>query len=195
MADNALGAPSLTLHEPNYDTRGPNLLVCSVVLLVIPSITVLVRFWSRAVTSAGLRNLWWDDYMLLATLLFSHLYLAFNIWGIALGLGKHAWMVPIANAAPSFLQQRVSLVWYFTVITLTKLSALTFYARVFRVSTTFRYIVWGLAGIITAFWVGITIEPVRTPILFSPAGIIVCSWRAVASTRSNIHFTEQNSNF
>lgn len=73
-------------HAPNYADRGPNIIACATVLVAVPTLTVLVRFWSRIVVS-GVR-FWLDDYMVFGTLICSHVYMATVFWGVSMGLGK-----------------------------------------------------------------------------------------------------------
>jgi hypothetical protein len=151
MSSSALEEPA-----PNYATRGPGLIACSVVLLIIPSITVFIRLWSRATSRT---KFWWDDFMVLSTLLFSHLLLATTLKLVSLGLGKHTWMIPLKNVKPTLTWQLLSLTWYTIAITLLKLSALTLYARIFRVEIITRLVLWGVGALALAWGIGISIEP------------------------------------
>jgi len=97
--------------------------------------------------------------MVLSTLLFSHLLLATTLKLVSLGLGKHSWMVPLKNLKPTLTWQLLSLTWYTIAITLLKLSALTLYARIFRVEKRTRLVLWGVGALALAWGIGITIEP------------------------------------
>lgn len=147
----------ITKHPPNYDTKGPNIVACAVVLIAAPSIAVCIRLWSRTVASRA--RFWWDDFWLLSTLLFSHLYLIMNIWGVAIGLGKHQWMVNIKDLKPNLMMLHLGLTFYGTAITLMKLSALTLYARLFRVSERVQRFLWLLGAFVLVFWVVLLVVP------------------------------------
>jgi hypothetical protein len=54
---------------PNYDTRAPEILACAIIMIVITTLAVILRFWSRAVVSN--LEFWWDDWALLATMVSS----------------------------------------------------------------------------------------------------------------------------
>ena len=51
--------------DPN---RGPGLVGLSVVMMVLPTIAVALRFWSR-LTLKGQR-FWWDDWFAIASLVY-----------------------------------------------------------------------------------------------------------------------------
>ena len=58
------------------ETQAPEIIACAIAVIVIPTLAVIMRFWSR--TAAGELGFWWDDWAILATLvtmplLFSHL--------------------------------------------------------------------------------------------------------------------------
>lgn len=151
------GTPGFAKPPPNYETRGPNIIACCVVLLVVPSIATFIRLWSRSVASRS--RFWWDDFTLLLTLLFSHLYLIISLWGVSIGLGKHSWMISLDDAKSNLIMLHLSLMFYSTAITLMKLSALALYARLFRVSTRTRWYLWVLGTFVTIFWVVIMVVP------------------------------------
>ncbi|KAG9235750.1 hypothetical protein BJ875DRAFT_421469 [Amylocarpus encephaloides] len=148
------GGPKIA---PNYDDRGPAVVVCSVILLVIPSIAVTVRLWSRAVASHA--KFWYDDLLLLLTLLFSSLFIIMNLWGVSLGFGKHTWMIPMTNLKPTLLMQHLQITFYACAIWMMRLSALALYARIFRVRGITRTLLWVMAAMITSFWVATMVVP------------------------------------
>ena len=144
-------------HAPDYSDRGPAIIVTAVILIVLSTVAAGIRFWSRAVVS----NLvfWWDDLMFICTLLTSHAYLGVIIWSVALGVGKHMWMIPTENLKPTVIMQHTQISFYITTTLFMRLSALALYARVFRVSDRMRKALWGLGGILVAFWAAEMIIP------------------------------------
>lgn len=148
---------SIYEEAPNYANRGPNIIACSVVLLIVPSITVCIRFWSRVVASRA--HFWWDDLMLLLTLLFSHLFIIMNIWGVTLGLGKHIWMIPAKNLQPTLMSEHLQTTFYSTTTVFMRLSALMLYARIFRIDGRVRIGLWVLGGLVSAFWMACIVVP------------------------------------
>lgn len=144
-------------HAPDDSDRGPNIISCATVMLVIPTLTVLIRLWSRLVASRI--RFWWDDYMLLATLLCSHVYLAAVIWAVSLGVGKHSWMIPLENLKATLKSQLVQLLFYGLATCFMRLSAITLYARIFRVSSISKILLWGLGATVTAWGVCVLVVP------------------------------------
>ena len=51
---------------PNYANKGSGIISCAVVPILVPTLAVGIRFWSRAVVNAA--SFWWDDWAILATL-------------------------------------------------------------------------------------------------------------------------------
>ena len=144
-------------HAPNYSDRGPNIVACATVLLVVPTLAVFIRLWSRVVVSRI--RFWWDDYSLLGTLICSNINLATVIWGVSLGLGKHSWMIPLENLKPMLMSEHLQTTFYALATFLMRLSALTLYARIFRIENATKMFLWGLGGIVTAWWVCMMVVP------------------------------------
>lgn len=173
------------MSAPNYETRAPGIVACAVVMIIISSLAVIFRFWSRAV-AASLR-FWWDDWLILATLvtspllctsptaprppclikplltlprqICSHVFLSVTIYWTTIGLGVHTRMIPMRNIRPNTIANRVSLVFYTTTIWLIKVSALLLYARIFKVKRSFTVMLWVVGAIVTAWWVVAEIVP------------------------------------
>lgn len=150
-------APGAQVPPPDYSNRGPAIVGCATVLIIVPTIAVAIRLWSRVVAAAV--QLWWDDWAILVTLLFSHLFLATNIWWTTLGLGQHSWMIPATEIRLNDVANHVALIWYETVISLIKISALTLYARVFNSKRSFRITLWALGALITIWWIVLLVVP------------------------------------
>ena len=144
-------------HPPDYSDRGPNIIACATVLVVVPTLTVLIRIWSRVVASRV--HFWRDNYMLLVTLICSHVYLATVFWGVSLGVGKHSWMIPLKNLKPTLMSQHLQSTFYALVVFLMRLSALTLYARILRFLHTTKMLLWGLGGIAAAWWICMMVVP------------------------------------
>ena len=52
------------------DDRGPQVIGVSVAMIILSTLAVAFRFWSRKISTAGL---WWDDWTILLALVSSFL--------------------------------------------------------------------------------------------------------------------------
>ncbi|KAH7320276.1 hypothetical protein B0I35DRAFT_233374 [Stachybotrys elegans] len=154
--DSPAGGPP-ALPPPDYSDRGPGVVACAVVGIVVATLAVLLRFWSRRIASS--LYIWWDDWAIIATLLFSNAFLSVNIYWTTIGLGQHTWMTPLELVPRNTVTNCVALVLYSSTIWMIKTSALTFYARIFRLSKTFVKVLWAVGGICTAWWIVTCIVP------------------------------------
>ncbi|KAM7212109.1 hypothetical protein V8F06_012509 [Rhypophila decipiens] len=137
--------------------RGPSVVAVAVIGIVVSTLAVVMRFWSRAVASNVV--LWWDDWAMLMTVVFSHTLQALSIWLTTVGLGKHKVAIPMQHFVPQFRGQRISLVFYSATIWGIKISALLLYGRLFRISSRFVKVLWATGAIVTAWWIIVTIYP------------------------------------
>ncbi|GAW20837.1 hypothetical protein ANO14919_103490 [Xylariales sp. No.14919] len=142
---------------PSSETRAPGIIACCIVSIVVPTIAVVLRLWSRGVVAS--LKFWWDDAAILATLIFSHVFLALHLYWTTIGLGRHAYTIPPSLKNPSNILSRVSLVFYAACILLVKISALLLYARIFKASPVFRRALWIIGVFLTVWWVILTIVP------------------------------------
>lgn len=138
--------------------RGPSVVAVAVVGIVVSTIAVIMRFWSRAVASTLV--LWWDDWAMLITVLFSHTFMAIDIYMTTVGLGKHSWVIPLENLKPEIQAQRVGLVFYAATIWGIKISALLLYSRLFdKSSPRFGMVLKATGVVVTIWWIIISIYP------------------------------------
>lgn len=79
------------------------------------------------------------------------MFLALNIYWTTVGLGLHAWNIPLDDITPSAVANRVALVFYASVIFLIKISALLMYARIFKIELKFVITLW-VVGAVNAIW-------------------------------------------
>ncbi|CAH0020351.1 unnamed protein product [Clonostachys rhizophaga] len=141
----------------NYDDRGPGLVTCVVVGLVVSTIGISTRFWARAVLFR--MQIWWDDWSILLTTIVSHAFLALEIYWTTVRMGRHSWMIPMELLWISLILNRVILMIYATAVRLLKVSALLFYVRVFKISRTFRYVLWGVGTFVSVWWFVLCLTP------------------------------------
>ncbi|KAK2616631.1 hypothetical protein QQS21_000454 [Conoideocrella luteorostrata] len=113
------------------ETAGPQLLKLGIVMSILPTIAILLRFWARLLT-AGKRKLWWDDWLALCSWCCCICCCAFTIYGVQLGLGKHFTAFKSKADVTQLLKIfYVSQIVFDLGITFAKFSALCFYARIF----------------------------------------------------------------
>ncbi|KAI0876614.1 hypothetical protein GGS24DRAFT_498736 [Hypoxylon argillaceum] len=142
---------------PSSDDRAPGIVACCIASIVVPSIAVALRLWSRGVAAS--LTFWWDDVAILVTLVFSHAFLAITLYWTTIGLGKHSRTIPVDLVNLNNNVNRVTLVFYSACILLLKLSALLLYARIFKSSPAFRRASWIIGVILTLWWAILTIVP------------------------------------
>ncbi|PHH89662.1 hypothetical protein CDD83_5580 [Cordyceps sp. RAO-2017] len=147
------------LPPPNYDNQGPGLVACAAVAMAASTVAVGLRFWSRAVAASSL-IFWWDDWAMLLTLALSHAFLALNAYWTSIGLGRHAWMIPLDHLAPNAAANVAGLTLYGSCVCLVKLSALLLYARIFkRSSRAFVAALAAVAALVVVWWAVAAVVP------------------------------------
>ena len=156
-----------------HETKGPQIVAAAVCGIVIQVIVVALRFWSRALSTGT--HFWWDDWMVLAALVrpsvfswqmqcrlilipmkpCSLLLCALNLYCVHIGYGSHFSDVLASGTSARQINMMVfaTHIPYFTAITLVKLSALLFYARVFRDSRAFRICLWTTGTLVVGWWI------------------------------------------
>lgn len=76
--------------EHKSDDRGPEIQRALIIVFIISTITVVLRFWARKMTRAAI---WWDDILMVFTWLMNLAVFAIYIKAVKIGLGKHAVVV------------------------------------------------------------------------------------------------------
>lgn len=128
--------------------QGPQLQVGVTIGLVVPSLVVILRFWSRVIQHAVSNSrtsvrFWWDDWTVLAASLVNIGECIIGHLMIDLGLGRH-----VGSINPENISSFLNLLWisYFFVnagMAFAKASALFLYARIFGQTTgRFKYTLW-----------------------------------------------------
>ncbi|KAF4456021.1 hypothetical protein F53441_1742 [Fusarium austroafricanum] len=116
-----------TLHNP--PSSGSGVIPCGVASTVIALIAVALRAFTRKYVVKS--TLGADDYLCIAGLCFSFMFLGISLTLLNLGAGNHMWDVPVAEFVPKFWQSSIgATLTYATSISLAKLSVLTFYLRI-----------------------------------------------------------------
>ncbi|MCJ1286890.1 hypothetical protein MMC26_006236 [Xylographa opegraphella] len=162
MANTAGLLPLLTPDAPGLDINAsdvPKIIAVSVVLIVLSTAAVVLRFISRMLSKAGL---WWDDWVIVAALVMT--------WGACLlmitttqhGFGRHMAIEGSfedrVGAANYWFKSFYAYETVYTIaITLAKYSILLFYSRIFK-EHYFKIALWVTAGIVTAWFVAIELS-------------------------------------
>ncbi|MCJ1432056.1 hypothetical protein MMC27_001412 [Xylographa pallens] len=183
MADTAGLLPLLTPDSPGLDvnaTEAPKIIAVSVVLIILSTAAVVLRFVARMLSKAGL---WWDDWVIVAALVMTwsacllmitsafnpevtpfdvHIDLHDLAIGTQHGFGQHM-------AVEGSFEDRVGAAnyWFksfyayetvYTIgITLAKYSILLFYSRIFK-EHYFKIALWVTTGLVTGWFVAIELS-------------------------------------
>ena len=156
-----------------HETKGPQVVAAAVCGIVIQVIVVALRFWSRALSTGT--HFWWDDWTVLAASVRSSvlswqmrcrltlismkpcslLLCALDLYCVHIGYGSHFSDVLASGTSARQMHMMVftTHIPYFTGITLVKLSALLFYARVLRDSRLFRSCLWTTGTLVVSWWI------------------------------------------
>lgn len=165
--------------NPNFEeSKQRDLRSLLIAMMVLPTIVVIVRFWSRYLSSAFTisrmpMRFWWDDWTALTAAVSPRtkcqrirpdnhakvLNIAVCSIGIRLvdlGMGLHIQVVPPENLEPFLKLLWVEYYLFDAGTAVAKSSALFFYARVFGViNQWFKYALWTLHSANVAWLVGI----------------------------------------
>ncbi|KAI2464935.1 hypothetical protein F4781DRAFT_50480 [Annulohypoxylon bovei var. microspora] len=132
--------------------RGPGLVVMCVVLVVLVTIATITRIASKFFVK---QRWWWDDFFALISLPIQLTLLGLILHWTTFGLGLHAAVVAANN--PAYLVQGakylyIAIFFFDCSISFPKLSAIFFYARVFRSNNrNFGINLW-VAGSLVVCW-------------------------------------------
>lgn len=56
----------VAIQPSSHESRSEGIVVCGVVMITVSTLAVILRFWSRALTTSLV--FWWDDWAILFTL-------------------------------------------------------------------------------------------------------------------------------
>lgn len=133
--------------DPN---RGPEVTAFSIVMIILPSITVALRVWSRLTPKS--QRFWWDDWFAIASLPGVLAMQSMFIRWVSDGLGRHFSQLDPEKMALSLKYSYAVNYPYALGISLPKYSAIFFYIRVLRLnSTRYRINVYIALSLVTAW--------------------------------------------
>ncbi|GAT19991.1 hypothetical protein RIB2604_00605750 [Aspergillus luchuensis] len=143
------------------EDRGPRMRVLLIIMAILPSIAVALRFWSRTKlpTKGSFPRLWWDDWAALLAGMINTAVCAMGLKMCDISMGRHVEVVSAEN-----LTIFLKLLWaeYFvfdTGTSVAKASALFFYSRLFsQANTRFRYCIYVVHALNALWLVGILLS-------------------------------------
>ncbi|KAI8651630.1 hypothetical protein NCS55_01408700 [Fusarium keratoplasticum] len=142
--------PGLDLEE----TKVPALVSGFVLTWVFGAASVCLRIISRRLSQS---RLWWDDWLIIASLLFSAAFM-FDVTCYMTtrgGFGKHIWAAPLDGLMVYFHGLFIAEYVYTMSIVLVKWSILAFYWRIFGSVGSTRLPIWILFGIISSWGIAV----------------------------------------
>ncbi|KAH7385700.1 hypothetical protein BKA66DRAFT_416168 [Pyrenochaeta sp. MPI-SDFR-AT-0127] len=143
-----------TWPKPNYVdpvTRGPKLMVIELTLLPIAMIVVFLRMWIRI---GWLHKSWWDDYLMVAAMIFSIGTTILVIMATQLyGWDKHVWDLTIAEMETGRKASMAGQTLFVLASSTAKLSILASYFRIAPEKSLFRKLVWGTFALVFAAFI------------------------------------------
>ncbi|KAI0189870.1 hypothetical protein F4808DRAFT_445268 [Astrocystis sublimbata] len=148
---------------PGTPDRGPGIVVLCIVLMILVTLATIGRVVSKVVMR---QYWWWDDFFALLSLPIQLTLLAIVLAWRDIGLGLHSEVVAAHN--PLFLLEGAKLLYvaiffFDTTISLPKLSAIFFYARIFNVKANNRRFIihlWIAGGLVTGWIVSSLISTI-----------------------------------
>ncbi|CAG8908973.1 unnamed protein product [Penicillium egyptiacum] len=134
--------------ESNQDSLQPWSIATTASVTVLAFVTVCLRLLARY---ERMQKLWWDDYMVIFSMLWNLIVVGFIYAMIHKGMGLHADAIPMENVILIAKYLVVAEVLYVFNLVWTKLSILLMYYRIFRFPyfKTWAYII----GIFIILWV------------------------------------------
>ncbi|KAJ8118631.1 hypothetical protein OPT61_g445 [Boeremia exigua] len=142
-----------TWPKPNYVdpiTRGPALMVVELTLLPIAMIIVFLRLYVRI---GWLKKSWWDDYLMVAAMVFSIGTTVLVIMATQMyGWDKHVWDMKRPELSTGRKASMAGQTLFVLASSTVKMSILVSYFRIAPEKSLFRKLVWGtFALVFTAF--------------------------------------------
>ncbi|KAL8919518.1 MAG: hypothetical protein Q9208_006710 [Pyrenodesmia sp. 3 TL-2023] len=110
------------------DNRGPEIVVATVILAVLATLAVILRFACRRLTKLAVS---WDDYLIVVGLVFTLALCFCQAYGVESGSGQHILALNLLNVQKyAKLMYAYQMFWAFAMASI-KVSILLFYRRLF----------------------------------------------------------------
>ncbi|KAJ4367472.1 hypothetical protein N0V83_007055 [Neocucurbitaria cava] len=144
----------ITWPKPNYVdpvTRGPALMIVELTLLPLAMIVVFLRMWVRV---RWLHKSWYDDYLMVAAMIFSIGTTVLVICSTSLwGWDRHAWDLTTALLVSGRKASLACQTLFVLASSTAKMSILVSYFRIAPEKSLFRKLVWGTFALVVAAFV------------------------------------------
>ncbi|OAA33160.1 integral membrane protein [Moelleriella libera RCEF 2490] len=181
--------------EEALEDQSPQLLAVAITFTILPLVSVALRFAARKVSR---QTLWFDDWLVIVGAALSVAQLAFFIKALHYGFGKHGQVLEqngqLHYLEGYFMYIYLGELWFVVDVTLSKLSVLCLYLRIFRVDRRFRLICYTVMGVVISWGVAVFFAtmlqclPIRGAWKVSEPGRNCIRWRAyfLGTSVSNI---------
>jgi len=136
----------------NADNLQPWIVEVVVSVTTLSLVAVGLRLWSRKLKQQAL---WWDDWMILFSMIWNLAVVGFIFAMYSCGMGIHADKIPMDDIVMMAKWLVVAEVLYAWNLCWTKIGVLLMYYRVFRFPF-FKYMAWGVGGFVIAWGITIT---------------------------------------
>ncbi|CAD6589656.1 MAG: hypothetical protein ASARMPREDX12_003920 [Alectoria sarmentosa] len=123
-------------------------------LIVLSTSAVLLRLASRRVSAL---SFWWDDAVIILSLMGSFACSALMLIDAKNGVGRHFETVPESSVVILFKTTVAYDIFYCVCVTLTKISILLFYYRLFGVNKNFKYACYVVLTLVTCWCIAIVL--------------------------------------
>ncbi|KAI0846291.1 hypothetical protein F5Y00DRAFT_264672 [Daldinia vernicosa] len=151
--------------QSTYDSRHNATWGINGFVIVLTILSVVLRFYTRIFTRAGLKA---DDWLILFALITSLTTVVLVIWGNSVNPnGLRASDNTNKDYVYSSLDHLyirlsyASTILYFTVAGATKMGVLVMYHRIFAISDVFRYQLFVVSALVIGWWFGCTVAALR----------------------------------
>ncbi|KAF6218804.1 hypothetical protein HO133_005347 [Letharia lupina] len=121
-------------------------------LMILSTAAVLLRLASRRVSAL---SFWWDDAVIISSLMVSFTCSALMLVDAKNGVGRHFETVPESSVVLLFKTTVAYEILYCVCVTLIKISILLFYYRLFGVRKAFKYTCYALLALVTCWCIAI----------------------------------------
>ncbi|KAI9669892.1 MAG: hypothetical protein M1831_006927 [Alyxoria varia] len=133
------------------DDRGQYVWHVTIAMTVVPTLSVLLRFWSRLISPSP--KFWWDDYTAFFAFILSITTCIIRFYEVDFGLGRHVQKVDSQADLQRVLKILYVAPMLFDIcVTVCKCSALLFYRRVFPTSSRKFRLAWWITLAVVIAW-------------------------------------------
>lgn len=142
---------SLPVPKNLTESQQPEIIASNIVLFIIGTVGVFLRFWARRKAGVGL---WWDDWLVIFAWFPFLLICGSNFFGVKYGAGRH--MLWVIQNHPTHMESFLKYIYaveimYAWVMGPLKCSICCLYIRLFGIHKLFRWYIYAIM-VVTVFW-------------------------------------------